>query len=225
MNKAYLPALTVAAITLPAIAVLYSQNQKLKQQTSSLQLKIDSPEKGKNGPLRASGSSQDKKEEGEAGKDERVNPGNLASILAERDPMMRMRKLVAFVENLDPEEIPSILEDLRKGSAAWDQDTQMVAHMLLTRWAKADPEAAFASLDDLDFKNQRNESISIVTSLASQDPKRASEWLQDPGSSIKSFPWMGRMLATAIAKEWVRHDADAALAWAATRPGDQQTGA
>ncbi len=226
MKKAYLPAIAVAAITLPVITVLYVKNQMLKREAATLRLEVEAPADGNSGPLRISGSPQGKKNnEGEVSREARFRAGGLQSILAERDPMKRIRMLVAFVENLDPDELPNILEDLREGSASWDQDTQMVAHMLLTRWAKADPDAAFASLNDLDFKNQRNESISIVTSLASQDPQRAAKWLEDPESGFKSFPWMGRMLATSIAKEWVRHDPDAALAWAASLPGDKQAGA
>jgi hypothetical protein len=77
----------------------------------------------------------------------------------------------------------------------------------------------------MDFKGKGADPHIILSSLASLDPKRAAEWLEAPGNELVHFPWMGHILAGTVAKEWVRQDPDAALAWAATVPDNQRLGA
>ena len=77
----------------------------------------------------------------------------------------------------------------------------------------------------MDFKQKGADPHIILASLASLDPKRAAEWLAAPDNELVHFPWMGHILAGTVAKEWVRQDPDAALAWAATVPDNQRLGA
>ncbi len=97
--------------------------------------------------------------------------------------------------------------------------------MMLTRWGKADPDAALAYVAELDPRKAAGDAATIISTIASTDPQKAIQWLEDPENKMTNQPWLGRILAGSITKEWVRQDPEAALAWAMTLPKDQQSGA
>lgn len=150
---------------------------------------------------------------------------SISDILANPDPLERTAQLLAYVKSLAPDEIEGALKEVRTTTPYWDPDGKMLAHLLLTRWAKTDPEAALASLANVDLKKQGDAPISVLSAVASDDPERARAWLEDPENAMARYPWIGQFLAGAVAKEWVRTDPDAALAWAAGLPDSQQAGA
>jgi len=139
--------------------------------------------------------------------------------------MNRIRALLAYVDGLSADELPDAIKELRRSAPEWDPEARMLVHMLLTRWAREDPDAAFASLENLDFKRSGGDASSILASLAAMDPQRAADWLDNPDNGLVHYPMMGHILAGTVAKEWVRQDPDAALAWAESRPEDQRAGA
>lgn len=149
----------------------------------------------------------------------------LAGVLGEPDPMRRMRSLLAYAERLRPGEFEPALEALRKAAPDWDPEAKLLAHVVLTRWAQVDPDAAFAALDRLEFARNESDGTSLLAGLAASDPSRAARWLSDPDHPLIAFPKMGHVLAGTVAKEWVRQDPDAALAWAQGRPDSQRVGA
>ncbi len=152
-------------------------------------------------------------------------PPSISEILSNQDPLERTAQLLAYVESLAPDEIEGALADLRATTPYWDPDGKMLAHLLLTRWAKTDPEAALASLANVDLKKQGDAPISVLSAIVADDPERARAWLEDPENAMARYPWIGQFLAGAVAKEWVRTDPDAALAWAVGLPDSQQAGA
>jgi hypothetical protein len=154
-----------------------------------------------------------------------TQPATVRELLAQRDPMSRIRGMLDFVEGIPAHGIAGALKQLREQTSEADPEARMLAHMLLTRWAKEDPEAAFASLAAIDFKKQGGDATSLLASLASQDPVRAAAWLKDPNHALLYIPAMGQILAGAVAKEWGRQDPMAALDWARTLPDNQRLGA
>ena len=150
---------------------------------------------------------------------------NLKEILAQPDPMSRMRGMLAYVQNLSPDQLGKALDELRAGAPDWDPEAKFVAHMLLTRWGQEDPDAAFASLNKMDYRKSGGDASSVLSSLAAVDPKRAVEWLNDPDNAMKHRPGMGHILSGTIAKEWARQDPEAAFEWATGLPKEQRVGA
>lgn len=155
----------------------------------------------------------------------RQAPGTLAGILAMGDPLARIDALLAFVKNVPTDQIGKILGDLRAGADQWDPESRLLAHLLLTRWAQEDPDAAFASLEGRGGKEGSGDAISILSSLAATDPARAVAWLGDPGNRMANQPYLAHMLARTIGEQWALRDRDAALQWAAGLPDRQRAGA
>lgn len=149
----------------------------------------------------------------------------LHELLSQRDPMSRMRGMLDFVEGMPARSIPGALKQLRERTPEWDNEGKMLAHMLLTRWAKEEPDAAFASLATLDLNKRGADAGSILGSLAAQDPARAVAWLSDPDNRLTLFPAMSQILAGTVANVWGRENPEAAMAWARTLPDSQRTGA
>lgn len=224
MTKANIIAIATVVIVLPIIGLQQNKLSTLKQENASLRTASTTPLRNKRDPRSqdlTAGPGHETRDH--LGRDD--TPTDLRDILAQTDPMSRIRSLLAYVDGLKPEDIPGALAEIRKGAPEWDPEGRMLTHMLLTRWAQDDPDAAFASLADLDFKKTGGDPNSILAGLAAQDPKRAADWLNNPDNSLVQYPMMGHILAGTIAKEWVRQDAEAALAWAETLPESQRAGA
>lgn len=150
---------------------------------------------------------------------------NLLAIFANPDPAERLRLLHDYSLQLSTNHISEALELLRSKTPEWDSESKMLTHLLLTRWAKADPEAAFSSLDTANFSLERGHSLSILSALSALDPKRTANWLTSPANTRAYYPVVGHVLSGTIAKEWARQDSQAALEWARTLADQQQAGA
>ena len=150
---------------------------------------------------------------------------DLLAIFANPDPAERLRLLQAYSLDLPTDRIPEALELLRSKTPDWDSESKMLTHLLLTRWAKTNPKAAFASLDEAQFSLERGHSLSILSALAALDPKHTADWLTSPSNTRAYYPLVGHILSGTIAKEWARQDPQAALDWARTLPEQQQAGA
>ena len=150
---------------------------------------------------------------------------DLLAIFANPDPAERLRLLHDYSLQLSTNQISEALELLRSKTPEWDSESKILTHLLLTRWAKADPEAAFSSLDTANFSLERGHSLSILSALAALDPKRTANWLTSPTNTRAYYPIVGHVLSGTIAKEWARQDPRAALEWAQTLADQQQAGA
>jgi hypothetical protein len=149
--------------------------------------------------------------------------GDLASVMAIKDPLDRMQAMIDYIRDLPTSEIGDLIE--RMGSAK-DPKTQFLTHLLLNRWGQEDPDAAFASLGNLSAERNGSQANAVLAGLAASNPQRAVAWLTDPENNAQHQPWMGHSLAQTLAEEWSRQDPQAALAWAASlEPGELQTGA
>jgi len=231
MTNSHLATAAAIAIAVPIIAVQFFQNAQLKDEAEALRSAAKLPAIA---PSFAQPGKPSK-----PGADGTVHPehtlqptaaasataSTLREILAKSDPVNRIRALMEYAEQIPTDAIASVLKDLREGTPEWDPEAKIVMHMLLTRWARESPDAAYASLNSLDLRQQGGEGVSIVASLAALDPKRAVAWLQDPENKLVDFPFVGQILAGTIGKEWVRQDSAAALAWARSLPENQQGGA
>ena len=228
MTKSLLSATVSLLLAVGVIGWQFTENAKLRRDRESLRdalTTMTQPAPSENRLTRSSSGNAGSKLRQAVDSQSATVPTDLKDILEQRDPMNRIRSLLSYVESLQKDQIGKALKELRAGSPDWDPEARFLAHMLLTRWGQEDPDAAFASLKDMDFKRSGGDASSILASLAALDPKRAVGWLNDPDNTLQHMPKMGHVLAGTIAKEWVRQDPDAAMAWASGLPDDQRHGA
>ena len=219
MTKTQIAAAAVVLAT-PIIVLQFVQNRQQSREIAALRRSATTPSSSLAPALASPASAQP------AGRlSAPPAQTSLREILAQRDPVNRMRALLDFVAQIPSGDILSSIHDLRENSPDWDPEAKVVLHLLLTRWAQQDPEAALASLNSLDPKKQGGDAPSILSSLAARDPQRVAAWLADPKNTLVDFPIMGAILAGTLGKEWVRQDPAAALAWARSLPESQRGGA
>ena len=235
-----LPIIAIAASLIAIIAIQFTQNASLRTEIKELNQTIVEYRDGQRdaGGLSAlstsDGESSDKAASNTGGEIVSTAPFSidadagsvpLSEILAQRDPMLRMGALLAYVRSLNDDEIPAALTELRQSTPEWDPDARVAAQLMLTRWGKADPASALAYIDGLPVRKAGGDAAIIISAIAASDPQQAIEWLQKADNNLAKQPWMGQILAGSITKEWVRQDPEAALEWATTLPRQQQTGA
>jgi RNA polymerase sigma factor (sigma-70 family) len=213
MTKMHIAAIAAASLAVPLAVFQFSQNAKLREEL----LVLRPGQIPQVLPANAANSSADSRPAS-------TPTATLQEILAMRDPMLRIKALIDFVGRVPVWGFSEAVRELREGSPDWDPEAKMLGHMLLTRWAREDPDGAFAGLNQLQPK-QAADASSLLASLAAADPARAAEWLRNPENPLVDFPDLGHILAGTVGKEWVRQDLDAALAWAASLPETQRAGA
>jgi hypothetical protein len=233
MKKSHL--LTAATLVgLPVIALQYFQNAKLKTEITNLNTIVLAQRESTAPAPRALEDASKKKAASSqtsalsltnALAIELAESGDLKTILAHRDPLVRMSALMTYVGKLSDAELPDALTTLRQNTPDWDPDARVAAQLILTRWGAADPDGAFTYIDKLDLKKAGGDAATVLSALAATDPQRAIKWLEDPDNKYVNMPWMGQILAGSVTKEWVRQDPDAALKWALSVPENQRTGA
>lgn len=213
---AFLKANSITAATLavgiPVIAVQQSQINELQSSLESKSLEASTPPPTNTRSIRKSAYFSHSEED-------------LIAIFANPDPAERIESLHDFAKSIPYARITDALELLRLKTPEWDSEAKMLAHLLLSRWAKEDPESAYASLNDADFTNSRGHPTTILAVLAAYDPQRAADWLKNPENANAFYPRLGHELAGTISKEWARQDLPAALAWAQSLPDQQRGGA
>lgn len=217
MTRFHLAA-AVAALAVPFAVVQFLQNQQLKATLDARQSSATHPDNSKATPPPSTTQPN-------ATTPTASTPASLRDILAQKDPMRRIQSLLDFVSRIPRDGIAAAISELQQGAPEWDRETKMIIHLLLTRWAAEDPDAAIASLNTIEASKRGEYASSILASIAANDPKRAAAWLDDPANALVDFPLIGHILAGSVGKEWVRQDPDAALAWAATLPENQRAGA
>ncbi|MDG2125477.1 MAG: hypothetical protein P8J87_17365, partial [Verrucomicrobiales bacterium] len=213
MNR---PLVIALAVTLPVIAYQYYQNSNFTSATDTTTPRsVDIPVHPSPGtgdiPVPTTVPSAE-------------NP-TLKSILTSPDPTSRLSSLFAYAESVPVTEIGAALAELRATTRGDDPEALITAHILLTRWGTEDPAAALAHLAEADIKRAYGDGRAILAAYASGNPQRAVAWLGDPDNQLASQPKLGHVLAGTIANEWARTDPDAALAWAASLPEGQSSGA
>lgn len=213
LAKANLIALGTLAVAIP---VIVTQQVKIQDLSSSEpRQELSTPTATSSNSERTTSSTRTTSRE----------PEDLLAIFSNPDPTDRIASLHNFALRIDPAAIPAALDLLHQKTPEWDREANMLSHLLLAKWVKHDPEAAFASLDVADFTKMRGHTTSILSALAAYDPKRAADWLGEPGNAFGFYPKLGHILAGTIAREWARQDLDSALAWAKELPTQQQAGA
>ncbi|MBG69207.1 MAG: hypothetical protein CMN06_03625 [Roseibacillus sp.] len=150
---------------------------------------------------------------------------SLDEVLAIGDPLTRYEALIAFIRNLDPNEIEGYLGRIRSGKGKMDSETNMLRRLLYARWTQEDPDGALANLSSAGGKQAYEDAGTVIGTLASMDPARAAAWLADPENALLRQPWMSAILSRTVAEQWARQDPDAALAWASTLEAEQRSGA
>ena len=234
MNASKIIGICSLFVGLIVIFFQFSQNSKLKKDLKNLEVKFKAS--GANGmglssdfQVGLSGKESSVREGADktgTGKKIPIAIGSVKEILADPDPLNRVQRLMSYVNGLSPKEMPEALIALQESAPQWDPHMKMAVGLLLTRWATADTDAAFAHVEQMKNKDQaRDATFSILRALSSQDPQKALEWMSGQGNDMAKNGWMGHALAGTIASEWVRQDPDAALAWANSLPQNQRQGA
>ena len=218
-GKATLATLAAAAVAVPVILVQSGQKAELKKDIARLEQQLQRSSTSTTSPpppetTRPRGSASD-----------RSASRSLDEILAMRDPLQRMRELVAYAEAIDPAMVPTALAALRENTPEWDPDGKIAAQILLKRWAAADMDAALAFISALDYREATGAATTVLSTLAARDPQRAIAWLEAPENTLAKSDWMRDALTGTITKEWVRRDPAAALAWAEANSGTGRKGA
>ena len=209
--------LTLLAVA-TAMVFLLSENSRLKSEIAELH-------EPKASPSTSISNSSSRKGRSKNTNEAPLSAPSFESLLAIEDPSDRIAALLDFAENLSADQIPETLKNIRLSSPHWDPEAKMIAHLLLTRWAMDDPEAALASLKGIDLLKFGADPVSVLSGVSATNPDLAIAWLDDPSNPMVKFPFMGQILAGSISKEWVRSDPDAALKWAKSLPDSQKTGA
>ena len=151
---------------------------------------------------------------------------SIKDIMSKAGPRDRFQALMSFVEGIETHEIEAALEELRASTTnQFDPEAMFAGHLLLMRWGEEDSEAAFASLEKLGMMERAFGSMSVLASVASNDPRAAADWLTAPTNMMAAVPRAGDFMATTVSKEWAKSDPDAALAWAKTLPEGKRAGA
>jgi len=210
--KANSIAATALAVGIPVIAVQQSQIHDLRSSLDSQALEASVTPSTNTRSIHKSAHFSHSEED-------------LIAIFAKPDPAERIESLHDFAKSIPSARITDALELLRLKTPEWDSEAKILAHLLLSRWAKEDPESAFASLNDADFTNSRGHPTTVLAVLAAHDPQRAADWLKNPENANAFYPRLGHALAGTISKEWARQDLPAALAWAQSLPDQQRGGA
>ncbi|WP_435895030.1 hypothetical protein [Oceaniferula spumae] len=217
-------AFIASTVVLGAVVLFqFKQSSDLKQQNEELQSAANSRSASIHLPNRDAEtrfSKRSNNSDSAAGQTHSIR-----HLLAIRNPTERTQALLDYVKNLPASEIPEAIAELRRSTPHWDQEGKFFAHMLISKWARLDPDAALASLKEIDMKRYGDAPFSVISSIASQDPQRAITWLNDDQNPFASNKWMGQFLAGTISKEWVKQDPEAALEWARNVPSDQRIGA
>ena len=133
-------------------------------------------------------------------------PGSLSDVLAIADPLQRYEALLAFIKNLNADEIEGYLDELRPAKGKMDAEANLLRRLLLAKWTQEDPDAALASLSSASGKQAYADADAVLGTLAAMDPARAAAWLADPENSLLRQPWMGAMLSRAVAEQWAQQD-------------------
>lgn len=216
-------AAVVLALATPIVLVQRNENARLKDEAHRLQTSLDQErrlrargESSRDGALRNARSSRS------SGR--HSSPESLRELLEYGSPLERTKALLEFAEHATIDDIPEILKILQNLGQEGDPDVRMLRHILLSKWAAADPEGALASLKGLSMK-EGDRIVSVLSGIAAANPERAAEWLTDPNNKWANMSWMGSRFATTIARSWVKQDTDGVLAWAATLPPKLQAGA
>lgn len=216
----------IASTCVLAVLALFQfkQSSDLKQQNEELRSAVNSRSTSVGFPSRDSAGSLSSAQSNEDLSNAKQIRG-IKELLAIKNPTDRTEALLNYVKNLSAAEIPDALDELRQGTPHWDQEGKFFAHMLLSKWARLDPDAALASLNGIDTKRYGDAPFSVISAISSQDPQRAIAWLNDEQNPFASHKWMVQFLAGTISKEWVKQDPEAALRWAQNVPSDQRIGA
>jgi len=206
-------AAAVAAVAVAAVAVMgfqFSQNVKLQEELLLLRPEQIPQVLQANRPAAPAPAT--------------TAPATLPEILALRDPTERIQAMVRFVGRVPTGDFAGAVRELREGSPDWDPEVKYFKHMLFTRWSSEDPLGAYASLNRMSSK-EREDASSLLSGLAATNPAWAAEWLSNPENPFLDYPMLGSSLATAVGREWVGQNRDAALAWAASLPEALRAGA
>ena len=209
--KANLATVAALAVGVPIVALQFAENKRLSSDLQTLQTELQ--ESGAPAQPTALPSAT------------RAGGKTLADILADPDPLGRLRALLGYVDEVGNDAIPGVLVELRDNAPSWDPDAGIAARLLLTRWAKDDPGAAFAYVEGLDYRQGAGDAFVVLGALAAADPQRAVEWLADPSNRLSHLPGLPEKLAGTITREWVRQDPAAAFAWAKSAPDHWRNGA
>jgi len=217
IGKIYAAALAALVIGIPVIALQLKQNSDLKRDVTQLELRLHQS-------LRSAGAKPGAPDV-HGGKAAKHSDLSLHEILAINDPIARVRELLGYVERVDRERIPEVIDRLRESTPEWDPDGKVAIQLLLKRWAKSDAIAAMKYVDALDIGKAGEEAACVLSVMAAEDPRWAVEWLDDPENNLGKMDWLRDSFAGTIAKEWVRRDSEEAFAWARSVGGVGRSGA
>jgi hypothetical protein len=227
MNKSQLIASAALVVAIPVVALQYQKNTRLEDELEHVKSQRSARTADSRLASSARSRASNKGRVSSATSSSSFAMVELENIMAETDPVKRMKLLLEYAEILSPDQIPAMLAALND-QPKWGKgnpETEMIKHMLLTRWAQANPDAALASLTNFEFKSNGWNPHSILAGLTYSDPQRAAAWISDPESGVGHFGKSGNQFVSTVATEWARQNPQAAFTWAGTLPENLQAAA
>lgn len=154
----------------------------------------------------------------------RVNSAEEAMSLPGQNT--RLRALMNYYAGLSPSEFKEEADKLEE--LPWSERI-MVGYLLFAQWGEQDPTAAMAYTNTMGFAGTLVKKT-VIQSWASKFPQEAANYYTNHASEFRLSGMMGRgrgggSAASVIAMEWARQDSEAAMAWAKTLEGSDQSDA
>lgn len=151
---------------------------------------------------------------------ERDIPGSTVAKVgtARPAPDSRAVSLAREAETLDARGALAALRALEiPGNAA---GTPLEKHLLMARFAAADPLTALTYIDTLPAGERSAATATVMGAWAAQDPQAAAAHLEEEAGGFGLSESAAASAAQAVAGEWSRRDPQGAAAWAAELPDE-----
>jgi hypothetical protein len=180
---------------------------------------------------RRASSSESSPTYSRSGAREDVNRGMRVDSAAEAMSLpgqnTRLRALMNYYAGLSPSEFKGEADKLEE--LPWSERI-MVGYLLFAQWGEQDPTAAMDYTKTMGFSGMFVKKT-VIQSWASKFPQEAADYYAKNTSEFRMGAMMGGKgrgggsAASVIAMEWARQDSAAAMAWAKTLEGSDQSDA
>lgn len=134
----------------------------------------------------SSTNSESRSETGRSSSRNSSSSPDISEIIKQNDPIERVNKLLAFINQLGPNDFPQVIADFRASGLTRERMSEY--SMLLHAWAKEDPLSA------LDYAEQNTDNRfarqTILASWAADNPDGALQWAESNYEGNNGNPWL-----------------------------------
>ena len=135
----------------------------------------------------------------------------MLEAIREGDPVKSQLLFARLMEELTPENAPSVLATIRENVGGFE--SMRYTGMLAYKWGELDPVNAMKELAKGDDRGGRMSQTIALTGWASKDPQAAIAWLAASKADDREKEWMTNSIITGMARST---DVEGALKYAST---------